>query len=279
MRWAAWKRNRADDGTAEAAVIALEPGTLAFRCNICGVDQTRPAETMAREGPTCEACGSTGRWRSVVDVLSRELFGTCCTLADLPRRPGLRGIGLTDWPGYADVFAERFDYTNTALHQEPRLDLLDPGAAPFRDLDFLIASDVFEHVDPPVSRAFENALGLLRPGGLLLLTVPYRPRPDTQEHFPELFDYRLVERDDALVLVNTTRDGREQVFERLTFHGGYGHTLELRLFGRGALRRDLEAAGFETVTFHERPCFAHGVWWPGGLSYPVTARRPAPPSR
>ena len=173
--------------------------------------------------------------------------------------------------------ADRFDYTNTALHQEPRLDLLDPDLERFGRLDFLIASDVFEHIDPPVERAFENALALLAPGGLLVLTVPYRAHGATKEHFPDLHDYRLVPRgEERLVLENITADGRRETFEDLTFHGGYGHTLELRIFALPALLRSLEIAGFTAVTAHDRPCHAHGVWWPNGLSYPVTARRPCP---
>ncbi len=36
-------------------------------------------------------------------------------------------------------------------------------------LDFVISSDVFEHVPPPVDIAFENTRRMLRPGGLFVL--------------------------------------------------------------------------------------------------------------
>ena len=59
--------------------------------------------------------------------------------------------------------------------------------------DFIIASDVFEHIAPPVSRAFVNARRLLKPGGVMIFSVPFSLEADTVERFPELFDYRLLE--------------------------------------------------------------------------------------
>lgn len=250
----------------------LPPGWLSYRCNVCGAAQARDADTLSRAAPSCDGCGSTGRWRAVVETLARELFDAPLALDDFPRRPDLRGLGLSDWPRYADVLEARLGYRNTSLHQEPRFDLLDPDPALLGRLDFLIASDVFEHIDPPIERAFANARRLLRPGGVLILTVPYRLDGETKEHFPELHDYRLVERAGRYRLENVTRDGRRQTFDDLTFHDGYGHTLELRIFSLPSLRAQLRDAGFAAVRLYDRPSFAHGICWPGGVSFPIAAR-------
>ncbi len=49
--------------------------------------------------------------------------------------------------------AEKFDYRKTFYYQEPRLDISDAKLA--RNLidssDFIIFSDVFEHLVPPIS--------------------------------------------------------------------------------------------------------------------------------
>ena len=59
----------------------------------------------------------------------------------------------------------RLPSTNTFLHKPPLLNTVSPPKEWLSRFDFVISSDVFEHVVPPVSRAFENALHLLKPGG------------------------------------------------------------------------------------------------------------------
>ena len=86
-----------------------------------------------------------------------------------------------------------------------------------------------------MSRAFANARRLLKPHGIFIFSVPYSLDQETLEHFPDLHDYRLVEKDGAWRLENRTSDGRRQVFSDLVFHGGPGSTLEMRLFSRNGL--------------------------------------------
>ena len=76
-------------------------------------------------------------------------------------------------------------------------------------LDFIISTDVFEHIEPPVSRAFVNAKKLLKPDGIFIFSVPFsdpeKPGVPTKEHFPELHDYVIEQHDDGYCLKNTTR--------------------------------------------------------------------------
>ncbi len=137
--------------------------------------------------------------------------------------------------------------------------------------DFVLSSEVFEHVPPPVSRAFAGARALLKPGGVLVLTVPYGFQGETIEHFPELHDYVIEGEGERRVLKNVTADGRRQEFEDLIFHGGCGETLEMRYFAFMSLMDELLAAGFDDVRLHG-PALAHGVLWPRHTSFPITAR-------
>ncbi len=249
------------------------PGTLTFRCNVCGDVRDVEVSRLSREVSSC-SCGSTVRMRGVVRVLSLELFGRSMPIAEFPQRKDLEGVGLSDWEGYAQRLARKLTYRNTYLHKEPRLDITAiDGYAPHA-LDFIISSDVFEHVPPPVGRAFENAHTLLKPGGLLVLTVPYHGEPGTKtlEHFPELHEFELVTENGRRQLRNTTRDGRREVFDDLCFHGGEGETLEMRVFAEESLREDLARAGFKDVKIHGEPDFAHGIYWTQSWSLPISAR-------
>lgn len=247
---------------------------LKFQCNVCGAACAAPKEELDREIPSCPDCGSTVRMRAIVYHVSVELFGKSLTLADFPRRPDITGIGLSDWEGYARRLAEALGYVNTFYHQEPQLDILNVGTQPLEALDFLISSDVFEHVPPPPDLAFVNARRLLKPGGMLILTVPYNKEGRTLEHFPNLHRCRIETREGGRVLINETRDGRQEVFNQLVFHGGDGSTLEMRVFSEGSLLECLSSAGFNDVRIHGEPVPEIGVLWRVPWSLPITARRP-----
>lgn len=257
----------------DSTLIQKPWGKLKYRCNICGRACKTSVADLGRETPSCE-CGSTVRSRSIVHLLSRELFGSSLALPDFPLRPDLHGWGMSD-AGYVDLLSKKVGYLNTFYNQEPYFDItasLDPKVE--GTLDFLISTEVFEHVASPVSRSFENVRRLLKPTGIFVLTVPYTLEPETREHFPELHKYDLVEKNSHdFVLKNITRDGREQTFENLVFHGGVGETLEMRVFSQNGLISELRQAGFETIRICSEPCWEFGVYWHDLWSLPIIARK------
>jgi SAM-dependent methyltransferase len=248
-----------------------------FSCNVCSATNKRPAGPLGREVPSCSACGSTVRLRSLIALLSREIFGVELAIPDFPVLKGIRGFGMSDPPELAQRLAEKFDYTNTFYHQEPRLDIADPTPEHLAEntgrYDFILSSEVLEHVSPPVERAFVNLNRMLKPEGLLVLTVPYRIDGRTAEHFPELHEYSLASPGGRTVLVNRRRDGSLEVFENLSFHGGDGSTLEMRVFTEASLKEILAAAGFTSVHIasEDVPEFGvlHGETW----SLPMAGRK------
>ena len=242
-----------------------------FRCNVCGSACAAPMSALQREVASCRRCGSTVRTRTMVHLLTTELFGRSIALPELPIRRDIVGIGLSDSVNYAGRLAEKLGYTNTFFHMEPRLDIAEIPATPAIRYDFIIASDVFEHVAPPVSRAFVNARRLLKPHGVLVFSVPFTLDPETREHYPELHDYRIVETGGAWRVENRTVDGRRQVFTDPVFHGGPGTTLEMRVFSRSGLIREFSDAGFAGVRIAEEPQWAHGIVWPEPWSIPMVA--------
>jgi SAM-dependent methyltransferase len=228
-----------------------------FICNVC--NSPCRAETLDREIPSCLKCGSNVRFRWIVHALSTELFGRSVPLKEFPRDRNIRGISLSDWGPIAKILAKRFDYQNTFLHREPRLDVMNPRSGADASCDFIIASEVLEHVPPPVEMAFDNLRRLLKPGGFVVFSSPWESTGDTLEHFPELFDWEIVKFRKDYVLLNRTRDGRLQSFENLVFHNGPGNTVEVRVFSKDGLLANCKAAGFDVAIGEDNPDY--GILW------------------
>lgn len=229
-----------------------------FQCNICGGRSAFPRDELRRGGWSCRHCGASVRARSVIHALSMAVFGKSLVIADFPRRPDLVGVGLSDWVGFADRLPEKLDYTNTFYHTEPRLDVTRLQPDQKNLYDFIISSDVFEHVVAPVSKAFENCHTLLKPGGVLVLTVPYI-EGETIEHFPDLREFTVVKESNEWLVVGETANGEIKRYGGLRFHGGPGTTVECRVCGKDSLMRD--CARFETITILSEPVEQYGIHW------------------
>ena len=246
-----------------------------FQCNIC--DNRMPGFPPVwdrREQPTCSYCGSSIRMRGIIHHLSLGLFGSSMSLAEFPAAPHIVGLGLSDWEGYAAILEQKLSYTNTFYHKEPFLDIMALPTERFETCDFMISTEVFEHVPPPVYRAFDGSFKLLKPGGLLVLTVPFTDVPETIEHFPDLQQYKIVELGGEYVLVNRTEDGRFTLRKDLNFHGGPGSTLEMRIFSRKDTVSLLANAGFADIRVHEDAVPQWGICPPHHWGLPITARKP-----
>jgi SAM-dependent methyltransferase len=155
------------------------------------------------------------------------------------------------------------------LTGESRLDIRrDPS--PLGELDFLIASEVFEHVEPPVEQAFANAARFLKPSGVLLLTVPWVWDGDRSAAIPELHDWRLEREESGFSILNRRPDGQVERFRDMAFDGSPGPSLgrtrehfpelyDWRLSDAAEqprllnTRRDRGVETFCNLAFHEGP--------------------------
>lgn len=267
------------ESESQFSAVQRTPDTdaIVFECNICNAINETKLGLLERDTPTCTGCGSCVRFRGIIQALTTELFGRSVNISQIkPRHPEIRGYGLSCWSGYASRLRRKVDFKNTFLHQKPRLDITNLDGAEEGKLDFLIASDVFEHVAPPVDRAFINARKLLKDDGVLIISVPFT-NPGTwnipiQEHYPDLFNFEIKRDSGAFVLENTTRNGVKQIYHDLNFHGGPGSTLEMRIFSESSLISCLHDAGFAKVTLFSGPDLAHGIHWPNKCSVPLAAR-------
>jgi SAM-dependent methyltransferase len=213
------------------------------------------------------------RVRALLHLLSMELFGRSLVVADFPRLKSIRGIGMTDKPGYAAILAEKFDYTNTYYDRSPRFDFTAAHAELYGTYDFILSADVLEHVAPPVERPLEEICRVLKADGFLAATVPCTPDDAMREHFPELNEYRVVRLGTSDVLVNRRRDGALEAREDLVFHEGQGAVLEMRQFGRTGLRAKLLTARFRDVHYLLDDVPEAGILFDGDVSQPLIARK------
>jgi SAM-dependent methyltransferase len=245
---------------------------ISFTCNICGTANT--TEVVPWEPSSCSGCRSNVRMRAIVHLLSAALFGEERALPDFPVDREVKGIGLSDENCYAVPLAKKFDYTNTFFDHDPFLDITETHPELYGTYDFILSSDVFEHIAPPIERAFAEALALLKPNGTLCMTVPSVPGDvNTVEYYPDLHAYSIVEVGGEHVLINRKRDGSIEVHQNLEFHGGPGATLVMRQFSQKDLAPRLRAAGFADVTLLSQNVESEGIFLAGPWGHPLMARK------
>jgi SAM-dependent methyltransferase len=211
--------------------------------------------------------------RAIIYMLALELFGEARMLPEFPRCENVKGFGMSDAHCYALLLAEKTNYANTYYDREPYLDITASHPDQHGTYDFILSSDVFEHVAPPVERAFEEAFRLLKPYGVLCITVPSVIAGETVEHYPDLFQYSVIELAGEHVLINRKKDRSLEIHENLVFHGGIGATLEMRLFAQADLIRKLRGAGFSDVVLQMEPVERFGIVFDGPWSRPLVARK------
>jgi SAM-dependent methyltransferase len=125
---------------------------------------------------------------------------------------------------YPVMFTEKFDYYATEFDPDKIASGKSPRAfADFQKLhyadatfDLVVASDVFEHVRKDED-GYREILRVLKPGGSFIMTVPYdHDRPNT------------------IIRVDTSGEKDTHILEP-EYHGGGGHTLTYRNYGRDLL--------------------------------------------
>lgn len=218
---------------------------VGFRCNLCGRRTTWGLAAMTREAHSCRWCGSTVRFRNVADAVVTAAYGRSGLPADMPPQP-LDVIGFSDPRAYARHLQRLFNYENSFFHQFPRRDLMDLDSFGSRTYDLVVCSEVLEHVGSPVETAFATLYAITRPGGAVVLSSPMVDGL-TREHFAGVVDLEVRQDDYGWIVKGAQEDGTPVESRELTFHGGPGSTLEMRLFGRDDFVRNLRQAGFVDI--------------------------------
>jgi SAM-dependent methyltransferase len=239
------------------------PQMIEYRCNICGGKNRLEKQQFHRELAICQKCGANARFRGIIHVLAHLLEeDEGRSLQDWSIRKHVCGVGMSDWSGYAKLLRKKFNYENTFYDRKPQLDVMNLAEKDLGKYDFVICSDVFEHILQPLQKGFDNLFRLLKPGGHLVFSVPYTRRAETIEHYPGLRDYEILNFRGEKIIVNRDDIGGLQVYDNLIFHGGEGATLEMRVFCETDVLNRLAQSGFENIHVHDQPQLSIGYYWP-----------------
>ena len=262
------------------------PQVIEYHCNICGTRNRLDKTQFHRELAACRKCGANARFRGIIHVLGAMLGENHnLVLKDWPVRKDIVGAGMSDWSGYADLLKRKFSYENTFYDHEPKLDIMNLSQKYVGKYNFVICSDVFEHILTPLQQGFDNLFQLLKPGGKLIFSVPYTHAAETVEHYPGLRDYEIVNFQGEKIVINRDETGHLQAYNQPVFHGGEGATLEMRIFCESDILGRLKKGGFSDIHVYDQPQLSIGYYWPPLASadpnapllyaYIISAIRPA----
>lgn len=243
-----------------------EMGVFDWNCNICGTTNDVPWLELVREGPSCQNCHSSVRQRQILSSVNKLLQ----TLDE--KKP--RVIGISDADLVANTLKNKRNvrYVNTFFDERPRLDISAPRAKYNNSADIVICSDVLEHVMFPVQSAIRGLYKILKPGGYVVVTVPYTFHEPNQEHFPWMKSYEASQNNDgSWRVLGIAFDGTAREVKNPIFHGGPGNTLEMRLLSRAELISNFRDAGFADVDIDEQDQRDHGIRMQLGV---LVAQRP-----
>lgn len=227
-----------------------------WTCIVCGEHHAGPPPDIRREGGFCPSCQSSLRNRATVLALLYGLAYEPQPIADLPEDWSRRGVGCSDHVATAGRLAGRMSYTNTYYHRYPRLDVLRPPEDLLGELEFVICSNVMEHVEPPHQRGYEGLYAVLRDGGFAVVSIPVFDQPHSFEHYPGMARYELL---DGPAVRWWDQDGVVHLDQDPEMHDGEGLVLAFRRFAPADEAAALERAGFHPV-WEVPPCPELGVF-------------------
>jgi len=234
-----------------------------FRCCICGHENKRSRSDMHREVCDCSCCESSPRSRGVALAVMKGICADASVPFELQRpRKDLRVVGMSDGSLIERIMTEKFDYTNTFFHKQPFLDLCSQvSAANYKDLDIIICSDVLEHTFATPIEVLPNLRQMLRPGGLLILTVPTNHMPNTIEWYGGAVCPPVPEKQElgSWVVRWSDRRGNDYIDQHPSFHGGPGDTLEMRMISHSQIAAEGKRCGFEVSNLEFKP--DAGYYW------------------
>lgn len=160
----------------------------------------------------------------VVYTLARVLGFEETPMYAWPKASHVRILESSGRGSYPPILSDKFDYYGTEYDPGRIAEGSEPRSyADFQNLhyedrlfDVVIASDVFEHVRKDEA-GYREIHRVLKPGGTLILTVPY-----------------YHERQETIQRVDTRGEEDVHLLEP-EYHGGGGHTLTYRNYGRDLL--------------------------------------------
>lgn len=218
--------------------------------NIYGGFDSFKFATAHREGGIGARFQTWVRARAIIYALTERL-GCFPILAFLNQNNEIKGLGVSDDERYAAPLAAKFNYINTFFHTEPFLDVMKFRPDLVDQFDFIICTDVLEHIIGDWRVALNYFHHYLKPNGVLIFSVPCDLEANqTLEHYPGCIGYDVKEvAGEYLVNINYPLN-KTVIAENPIFHGGPGNTLEMRMFSKSELEEFSRLLGFSEFHYY-----------------------------
>jgi SAM-dependent methyltransferase len=167
-----------------------------IKCTVCGsLAMMKRIKENLRESCDCSACGATNRKRQIAlvvcDAVRRTRGGGVDSIRDLPRYPNLAIYNTETGGAFARELSRMKNYSASEyfgpehksgetvkgkMHQDLMALSFDSES-----IDFVLSSDVFEHIPYPY-KAHAEVFRVLKPKGRHIFTVPFYKTKFLDEH-------------------------------------------------------------------------------------------------
>jgi SAM-dependent methyltransferase len=217
--------------------------TLMWKCVLCAY-QNSDHRKPSREKSNCMNCGSTWRARAVALNVLIQLGYPPQSYPEIKSDWSRVGLGISDDVAIASVIPTKFLYSNTYYDAFPSLDIRKIPKTALYGFEFVICSDVLEHIDVKLADAVKGVSRLLKPNGFAVLSVPVVKNSRRNEFYPKLSTFKI---EGGKVFWEDT-EGSFHIDRKPEFHGGRGQNLAFREFTEMGFEGLLLKNGFQTVS-------------------------------
>jgi SAM-dependent methyltransferase len=215
---------------------------MVWKCILCSF-QNSNLRKPSREKSNCMRCGSTWRARAVALNVLMQLGYPPQVYPELKSDWSRVGLGISDDIAIASVIPTKFLYSNTYYDAFPNLDIRKIPKAALHGFEFVICSDVLEHIDVKLAQAVKGVSKLLKPNGFAVLSVPVVTNSLRSEFYPNLSSFTIEK---GKVFWEDS-EGVTHIDRKPEFHGGRGQNLAFREFTEVSFEELLLNNGFKTV--------------------------------
>jgi len=214
-----------------------------WECILCSALNSEDKEYI-REASCCISCGSTWRARAVTLATITGLGYEPKPMSTIKSDWSRVGLGISDDIDVASRLSNKFFYNNTYFDTFPNLDIRNVPDIAKAKFEFVICSDVLEHIDTDLELAVRGLKDLLNRNGFAVISVPISAEAGHPEFYPELKSFSI--KDEVVSWVDKNNISHEDFNPE--FHGGRGQNLAFRRFSDESIEELIMRNGFLAIT-------------------------------
>ena len=214
-----------------------------WECILCSALNSEENEYI-REASCCISCGSTWRARAVTLATITGLGYEPTPLSRINSDWSRIGLGISDDINVSSRLSGKFFYSNSYFDTFPNLDLRKVPEVAKAKFEFVICSDVLEHIDTDLELAVSGLKNLLNENGFAVISVPVDGDHGHLEFYPGLISFSI--KDDIVTWNDQNNMPHKDIDPE--FHGGRGQNLAFRKFSDNTIEDLLLKCGFNSFS-------------------------------